>query len=544
VKADILVIDDQAGPRESLRMILKQKHNVRVASSGPEGLAMIDEREPDLVFLDVRMPEMDGVDVLAAIKKKHPDVQVAMITAYAAVETAQSAMRLGAMDYITKPFSVPDVEAVVERAMQRHRDRREEQLWELQLQEISAALALGVDLGEDFESLDRSEIMNGLTTAHRSIQSQISQLSRLNALGEIAAEVNHDMNNLLSTILLTIELLLKRLEMGEEVDLAELRNALHTIEAAAQDGSTATSRIREFLKTDPYAPCEMVDLNKVVSSSIQLSSGHVASTQDSCQIQCELPPLPAVFGNEAALRAVFTNILINARQALDAGGQIRITGWQDCDEVVVRVEDNGKGMSPEVLARATEPFFTTKGESGTGLGLSLSQKLVKQHGGRLHIESEEGKGTKVDIHLPVKATQTEDKEQAATVERVLIVDDDERTLRLITRVLKMHGFEVVPVNSGEAAWEEFQARHGTEDEQITMVLTDLDMPEMNGAELAARIKEISPDTPVVLLTGIHDARDVIGDSVEFLNGILHKPFKINDLIDVLRSAGQPAHSAS
>jgi len=271
VKADILVIDDQAGPRESLRMILKQKHNVRVASSGPEGLAMIDEREPDLVFLDVRMPEMDGVDVLAAIKKKHPDVQVAMITAYAAVETAQSAMRLGAMDYITKPFSVPDVEAVVERAMQRHRDRREEQLWELQLQEISAALALGVDLGEDFESLDRSEIMNGLTTAHRSIQSQISQLSRLNALGEIAAEVNHDMNNLLSTILLTIELLLKRLEMGEEVDLAELRNALHTIEAAAQDGSTATSRIREFLKTDPYAPCEMVDLNKVVSSSISVS---------------------------------------------------------------------------------------------------------------------------------------------------------------------------------------------------------------------------------------------------------------------------------
>ncbi len=77
-----------------------------------------------------------------------------------------------------------------------------------------------------------------------------------------------------------------------------------------------------------------------------------------------------------------------------------------------------------------------------------------------------------------------------------------------------------------------------------MVLTDLDMPEMNGAELAVRIKEISPDTPVVLLTGIHNARDVIGDSVEFLNGILHKPFKINDLIDVLRSAGQPAHSAS
>jgi len=538
MRAEILVVDDQAGPRESLRIILKDTHNVRVAADGPEALVMIEELEPDLVFLDVRMPGMDGVEVLEVIKEKHPDVQVAMITAYAAVETAQSAIRLGATDYITKPFSVPDVEDVVRRALNQRRSHREERLLELQLREIREALTDGAGLSGDLDALDRTAIVAGLTTAHQSMQAQVSHLSRLNALGEIAAEVNHDLNNLLSTIMLTIELLLKRTEMGEEVDLAELSDALRTIEAAAQEGSSATSRIREFLRSDPYAPREMVDLYEVVSSSLELSSGRVAGFESRHEMRNELPHLPKIFGNAAALRAALTNILINARQALaESGGVVTVTGWQDGDHVVIRTEDNGVGMTPDVLAQATTAFFTTKSEDGTGLGLSLANKLITQHGGSLHLESEPGKGTKVDIRLPLVATSEPD---VGGADRVLVVDDDERALSLICQLLRASGFETVAASSGEAAWNEFTIRQGLDDEQISVILTDLDMPGITGTELARRVKQSEPDLPVILLTGVRGAEASLGPDGQYLDAVIYKPFNVNNLIEALRGVAPRA----
>jgi CheY-like chemotaxis protein len=532
MRAEILVIDDQSGPREALRMILKESHNVRMAANGEEGLRMLSEREPDIVFLDVRMPGMDGTEVLAAIKQTNPDVQVAMITAYAAVETAQSAMRLGAMDYITKPFKVPDVEAVVERAAERRRSHRDARLMELQLHEISNALAerVGADGGSDL--MARGAIVEGLTSAHESMQAQLSQVSRLNSLGEIAAEVNHDLNNLLSTIMLNIELLLRQIEMGQEVDLADITNTLHAMEAAAQDGSSATGRIREFLKADPYAPCEMVDLQEVVSTSLQLSSGRVSGFASRHELLNELPPLPKVWGNQAALRAVLTNILINARQALGkAGGTVRVTGRQEDGFVVVTVEDDGPGMSPEVLASATKPFFTTKSE-GTGLGLSLSEKLISQHGGAMSIDSEVGRGTRVDIRLPVTA------EVAAEppVRLIMVVDDDERVLPTICQVLETAGLKTLAVRSGAEAWEQFLGRRNGSLAPVAAVLTDLDMPGMNGAELARRIKAAAPQTPVIILTGMGNAGGVLGADRAAVDAVIYKPFNIPALLKTITDA--------
>ena len=169
--ADILVIDDQAGPRDSLRMILKDHHQVRMAASGPEGLEMIKQQKPDLVFLDIMMPDMDGTEVMRRIKKLDPDIEVAIITAYAAVDSAQEAVRCGALDYLTKPFGVAEVRSVVDRALHRQRERGEHDMLRAQLEQVTEILTgrLGA-LGS------RSEVY-AQTTAYQQLASDHTTLA-------------------------------------------------------------------------------------------------------------------------------------------------------------------------------------------------------------------------------------------------------------------------------------------------------------------------------------------------------------------------------
>lgn len=214
MSAKILVVDDQAGPRESLRMILNHEHEVRTASRGSEALAMIREDQPDLVFLDIRMPEMDGTEVLRRIKEMAPECEVAMITAYAAVASAQRAIRLGALDYITKPFGVTEIEEVVERALARRREQKEERMLLEQLSGTIAQLSRQLSESPDRRSASDESIARGLASAHSSIEDQLNEVLRLSSIGEVAAEVAHDMNNFLSTILFRIEIMLLDLDQA------------------------------------------------------------------------------------------------------------------------------------------------------------------------------------------------------------------------------------------------------------------------------------------------------------------------------------------
>jgi CheY-like chemotaxis protein len=262
--ANILVVDDEAGPRESLRMILNQEHEVRMASNGREALELIRDQIPDLVFLDIRMPEMEGTEVLRRIKEIAPECEVAMITAYAAVQSAQRAMRLGALDYITKPFGVAEVEAVVERA---HRSPPRAE---------GGAPAARAALRHDLDAL-RSDLpaiagahrspptrrsREGLASAHSSIEDQLNEVLRLSSIGEVAAEVAHDLNNFLSTILFRIEIMLLDLDQAPQLDPQTLADGLQQIALAARDGGEALERISALSRPSPYEPVERVDLNE------------------------------------------------------------------------------------------------------------------------------------------------------------------------------------------------------------------------------------------------------------------------------------------
>ncbi len=515
-------------------MILNLEHDVDTASSGRQALAMIEQDKPDLVFLDIRMPEMDGTEVLRRIKEMAPDVEVAMITAYAALQSAQRAMRLGALDYITKPFGVAEVEAVVERALAKRRKEREGRLL---LEQLSSTIS---QLSEELSGIRRSgeagddSLARGLESAHSSIEDQLNEVLRLSSIGEVAAEVAHDLNNFLSTILFRIEIMLLDIDQTQRMEPQALVDGLRQIALAARDGGEALERLSALSGSNPYEPVEKVDLNEMLRAAGELSEGRVDHPERH-ELTFDLGELPRIDGSPAGLRTVFTNLIINAYHAVqdrDGGGAILVRTYRENDEVVAEVTDNGCGMTPDVMARLSEPFFTTKGEGGTGLGLTVAHKVIAQHHGALTFDSTPQAGTTVTVRLPISQAQA-DGERTPALPSVLVVDDQEGMLVVTREVLRAHGFEVLTALSAEEALPLFRALvDDPERAAPRVVITDLRMPGRSGIELARDIKQIAPETRVILLSAFLEEADAEG--LKFTEMALEKPFDLQKLSGIVR----------
>lgn len=528
--ANVLVVDDEAGPRESLRMILNQDHEVRLASSGAEALEMIRNAVPDLVFLDIRMPEMDGTEILRRIKEIAPEAEVAMITAYAAVQSAQRAMRFGALDYITKPFGVDEVEAVVERALARRREQKEARLLLEQLSGTISTLSEQISSNRDRPVSANESLAQGLTSAYSSIEGQLNEVLRLSSIGEVAAEVAHDLNNFLSAILFRIEVMLLDLDQTQQLDQQALVDDLKQIALAARDGGEALKRISSRTGANPYEPNENVDLNAVLNAAAELSQGRF-NLSDRHELIFELEEdLPLIDGNHAGLRTVFTNLIINAYDALDATelqGRLVVRSYRDGDDVVAEVEDEGVGMTDEVLAHLQEPFFTTKGDSGTGLGLTVAQKVVAQHFGTIHVDSTPGVGTTVTVRLPIHHEEVVEQDRHG-LPTVMVVDDQDKMLVVTREVLQTHGYHVLTVPSGEEALSVFkELLEDAERNTPGVIVTDLRMPGMRGTEFAARIKELAPHTSIIILSGF--LAEAEPEELEVAELVLEKPCDLHEL---------------
>lgn len=536
----ILVIDDEAGPREALRMILKTKYDVYLAERPIKGLALVEEHRPDLVFVDIRMPQMEGTEVLRRIKELDAETEVAIITAYAAIDSAQEAVRYGAIDYLTKPFGVHEVLRVVERALARRTERREKRLLIQQLQQATQ------NLSEQLRNLrapsgggDRAAIFEGLASAHNSIETQLEDMSRLSAIGEIAAEVAHDVDNFLSAILLRIEMLLMNLRHAPTVGVSDVEGALQDIVQATQDSAHAIARI-SLVSTDPYQTNEAVQINEVLQDAWNLSEGQ-APADSKASVDWQLEDLPEFIGNTPALRTAFTNVLINARQAISGEGQVCMRTRADEEYIEIVISDTGEGITPEILHRITEPFFTTKGPSGSGLGLSIVRKVVTRHSGSLDFQSTPGEGTTVTIRLPRLKTPDTLVAPPNMVPQVLVVEDDEEILALIQDLLAASGLEVHATDNGRSALVQFERYLEHYQRTPPVVITDLRIPHLLGTELAQRIKELAPETRVVLVSGYLDEIAELSNC-SYLDAVLTKPFNLSDLLEEVMAA--PALSAS
>jgi CheY-like chemotaxis protein/anti-sigma regulatory factor (Ser/Thr protein kinase) len=243
------------------------------------------------------------------------------------------------------------------------------------------------------------------------------------------------------------------------------------------------------------------------------------------RVETQLLDVPPVAVVEAEIRELLTNLIFNAVDAMPDGGVITISTLPEGDWVTLEVADSGTGMSAEVRRRCLEPFFSTKGERGTGLGLAMVYGIIKRHGGSLDIESEPGHGTTFIMRFPVHARQAAGPSvrEAAPVGRVLqvlLVDDDREARNVIQAYLTSDGHAVRTAADGREAWEEFQRG------RFDLVITDRAMPRMSGALLAVAIKQAAPATPIIMLSGFADLHGGSGGSLTDADMELTKPITL------------------
>ena len=403
------------------------------------------------------------------------------------------------------------------------------------LRQLSEHVALAANQAETYAALQRA--YDDL----RQSQQVVMQQERLRALGQMASGIAHDINNAISPIALYADALLER-----EPGLSESgRSYLQVIQRAIDDVVHTVARMREFYRQrEPTLVLLPLSLNELVR---QVKDHTRARWSDMPQQrglviepQLELAPdLPPVVGVEAEIREALINLVFNAIDAMPHGGTLRLhTFLSEEGEICVMVSDTGVGMDEDTRRRCMEPFFTTKGERGTGLGLAMVYGIAQRHGAEAQIDSTAGQGTAVQLKFPRRQVAVgtmaiaDEGVQVVPRMRMLLVDDDPLLLKSLRDILEGDGHLVSVANGGQEGIDAFSASLQRR-EPFAVVITDLGMPYVDGRSVARAIKELSRQTPVILLTGWGQRLLQDGDIPANVDHVLSKPPKIRLLRGVL-----------
>jgi signal transduction histidine kinase/CheY-like chemotaxis protein len=406
------------------------------------------------------------------------------------------------------------------------------------LRQLSEHVALAARQAQLYESLQQA--YDDL----RQTQQAAMQEERLRALGQMASGIAHDINNTLSPVSLYAESLLET-----EKNLSErARGYLETIQRAVDDVAETVARMREFYRQrEVQLELAPVDVNQLVQQVLDLTRVRWSDMPQqhgvSIQVLTELASgLPKIMGVESEIREALVNLVFNAVDAMTEGGALtlrtRLHGGPEEAAVVIEVADEGVGMDEETRRRCLEPFFTTKGERGTGLGLAMVFGVAQRHSAELEIDSAPGAGTSMRLVFAVAAAAiAEPGQPAAALEvpsrlRLLLVDDDPLLLKSLRDALETDGHVIVAANGGADGIAVFRASL-ERGETIEAVITDLGMPYVDGRQVAAAVKAASPTTPVILLTGWGRRLVADGEIPPHVDRVLAKPPKLREVRQAL-----------
>jgi len=392
------------------------------------------------------------------------------------------------------------------------------------------------------DSLSKLNIELGKALADlKATQNQVVQQERLRALGQMASGIAHDFNNSLMPVMGFAELLLARPDILD--DRKKAAEYLGMIRTAAKDAASVVARLREFYRsqenTDAFVPVDLSQLARQAASLTQPKWKDQAQANGvAIRIVEELGQVPPISGDESALREVLTNLIFNAVDAMPGGGSLILRTRCESEKVIVEVADTGAGMTEEVRKRCLEPFFTTKGERGTGLGLAMVFGIVQRHGGTIDIQSQTGKGTTISARFPVQApvaatlaVKTAPLPSQSAL-RVLLVEDEPQVRQVLTAFLEIDGHQVQSADHGAGGLARFL------EGEFDLVITDKAMPGMSGDQMAVEIKKISPKMPVVLLSGFNSAGE--SEKIPGVDVIASKPITMPALREAIRKALQTA----
>jgi signal transduction histidine kinase len=523
----ILNVDDTEAVRYAKTHTLRSAgFRVDEAATGSEALRKVAELKPGLVLLDVRLPDISGIEVCRRIKADFPATMVLQVSAsYISAVDRVIGLENGADSYLAQPVEPAELIAAV-RALLRI-SAAEDQL-------RSANENLEARVTERTRQLLETNLQLTREIAEREkAEASLVQALKTEALGQLSGGIAHDFNNLLMIMLSHLNLLGKRLPPDDEKAQRYWQGATEGASRAA----ILTQRLLAFARRQEL----QIEAGDVATLLEDLRSLIERSVGPMIEVAMDIAPdlRPALIDRNQ-LELALLNLSVNARDAMPERGRLTISarngrpsegsGLSASDYVVVEVADCGIGMDAKTLARATEPFFSTKADKGTGLGLSMVHGFMEQLGGTLKLSSEIDVGTTAELWLPV-ATAADRPTAVAPVQdksvrplSILFVDDEPLLLMAGVDMLESSGHRVTPANSGAEALAVLRAE-GPYD----LLITDHAMPGMTGTELAEQALDIAPGIRVVLASGF---QELPGDEDEkWLR--LHKPYLESDLAELI-----------
>jgi PAS domain S-box-containing protein len=385
-------------------------------------------------------------------------------------------------------------------------------------------------------------VVDGLTTGVLGIARDITEqkeereraarADKLRALGQLASGVAHDFNNSLAAILGRAQLL--RRQVG---DAALIRN-LDIIQTAAEDAAATVRRIQTFARKSPVKEFELVDVGSLLNDAVEITrtrwqnEARVRGLE--YQVTLDTETGQQTYGSASELREVFVNLIVNAVDAMPKGDNLSITGRRRDSRLQLHFSDNGMGMPEDVRQKIFEPFFSTKGAHGTGLGLSVSYSIIERHSGSISVVSEPGKGTNFTIDLPaVLEEKSVDEVVAETVVgpslKILVVDDEQPVRETLAEMLVAVDHKVELAGSGQEAVEKMRTN------EFDFVFTDLAMPGLDGWETARIIRRNWPNVRIVLVTGYGPTTTPPPGEEDLVDAIIGKPFDFAQVGTTLRA---------
>lgn len=390
-KPTLLIVDDEAGPRESLRIVFKDRYNCAVATCGREGVEYAKTHTIDAAILDIKMPDISGVDVLRTLKELDPNIECVMLTGYETIETARAAVRYGAADYLNKPFDVFIVRELMEKCMARRQRKLAAEQSLLTLRKVN------------------DELTHSLAASNRAVTASV-----------LSAGVVHEINNPLSIIAGYAYLLSKELNevSAGDADAAQgVQLRLATIQREVERCKDIAQRFLSFARTKQRTP-ERIQVGKLIEDTAALVKAHPANVSTEIVVKpCDACLVVDV--QAAEFLQVLINLSVNALQAMEGKGTLTFVAEKvetvpaECGfrapkfdaarpHAKISVGDTGCGVSPENLKQIFEPFFTTK-DKGNGIGLAIVTELIGNYHGAVEVQSTVGQGTTFSLYLPLPA---------------------------------------------------------------------------------------------------------------------------------------------
>ena len=381
---NVLVVDDEVSIRTLIQTgLVKAGFSVTTVSSGEEALVKLDESEFAVVLTDIRMLGMDGITLAQEIKGRTPETEVIMVTGVRDVQAAADTTKLGAREYITKPFRMKDVVGAVQSAANH---------WRVTLERRRYQQGLRKKVGERTRALRRRD-----ETLAR-LQQEISGMEKLSSIGVLAASVSHEVNNPLASIIGFAELISEMDDAGDKA-----KKFARVIQIEGEKIRRLTEQLLDISRQGKVER-KVQDLNQVVKEVLLVTDHHLSRFQR-VDIETDLHPedLLCIF-DRGQIQQVLLNLILNAAQAMENGGNLTVATCPKNDSehgpgAGFSVSDTGPGVPPEIEEQIFKPFFTTK-EKGTGLGLKICRDIIAGHGGSIHVKSDPGKGATFSVWLP------------------------------------------------------------------------------------------------------------------------------------------------